>query len=115
MFGKETTLVTSAPAGDIIAAAKLVDTKTGDTLAPKHKPVKVPPIDRPSPVLATSIVAVTQSDDDKLGSALHRILDEDSSLKLKRNDEPIRRFSMAWVRPISSSPSRSYKESSASL
>lgn len=87
MFGKETTLVAAAPAGDIVAAAKLVDTKTGDTLAPKNKPVKVPPIDRPKPVLATSIVAVTQSDDDKLGSALHRILDEDSSLKLERNDE----------------------------
>jgi elongation factor G len=87
MFGKETTLVAEAPAGDIVVAAKLQDTKTGDTLAPKHKPVKVPPIDRPAPVIGTALTARTQSDDDKLGSALHRILDEDSSLRLERNDE----------------------------
>lgn len=87
MFGKETELVASAPAGDIVAAAKLQDTQTGDTLAPKHKPVKVPPVDRPAPVIATALVPRTQSDDDKLASALHRILEEDSSLKLERNDE----------------------------
>ena len=39
MFGKETVLVEGAPAGDIVAAAKLSDTMTGDTLAPKNKPV----------------------------------------------------------------------------
>lgn len=87
MFGKETTLVTSAPAGDIVAAAKLQDTRTGDTLAPKHKPVRVPPIDRPAPVLATALIPRTQSDDDKMASALRRILEEDSSLELRRSDE----------------------------
>ncbi|MDA2978525.1 MAG: elongation factor G [Actinomycetota bacterium] len=87
MFGKETTLVAAAPAGDIVAAAKLQGTKTGDTLAPKHKPVKVPAVDRPSPILATALLPQTQSDDDKLASALHRILEEDSSLTFHRNDE----------------------------
>jgi len=87
MFGKETELVDSAPAGDIVAAAKLQDTQTGDTLAPKNKPVKVPPVDRPAPVIATALVPRTQSDDDKMASALHRILEEDSSLKLERNEE----------------------------
>jgi len=87
MFGKETTLVSAAPAGDIVAAAKLIDTKTGDTLAPKNKPVIVPRIDRPQPVLATAIVARTQSDDDKLSTSLQRILDEDASLAVEHNDE----------------------------
>lgn len=87
MFGNETELVESAPAGDIIAAAKLQDTKTGDTLAPKHKPVKVPRVKRPEPVLATALVPRTQSDDDKLASALHRILEEDASLRLEQNAE----------------------------
>jgi len=87
MFGKETTLVTAAPAGDIVAAAKLLDTKTGDTLAPKHKPVTVPGINRPQPVLATAIVARTQSDDDKLSTSLQRILDEDASLRVEQNNE----------------------------
>jgi elongation factor G len=87
MFGSETTLVASAPAGDIIAVAKLIDTKTGDTLAPKDKPVTAAPIDFPEPVLATALVAKTQSDDDKLTSALYRILEEDASLRLERNSE----------------------------
>lgn len=87
MFGNETTLVDSAPAGDIVAVAKLIDTKTGDTLAPKGTPVTVAPIDWPEPVLATAIVARTQSDDDKLSTALHRILEEDASLRLERSPE----------------------------
>jgi elongation factor G len=87
MFGNETTLVNAAPAGDIIAVAKLIDTKTGDTLAPKDKPVTAEPIDFPEPVLATALVARTQSDDDKLTSALYRILEEDASLRLERNSE----------------------------
>ena len=87
MFGSETTLVESAPAGDIIAVAKLIDTKTGDTLSPKDKPVTAAPIEFPEPVLATAIVARTQSDDDKLTAALYRILEEDASLRLERNAE----------------------------
>jgi elongation factor G len=87
MFGDETTLVQAAPAGDIIAVAKLIDTRTGDTLAPRDKPVTAEPIDFPEPVLATALVARTQSDDDKLTSALYRILEEDASLKLERNSE----------------------------
>ena len=87
LFGKETNLVDSAPAGDIVAAAKLQDTQTGDTLAPKHKPVSVPKVKRPEPVLATALVPRTQSDDDKLAAALHRILEEDASLKLEHNAE----------------------------
>jgi elongation factor G len=87
MFGSKTTLVEAAPAGDIIAVAKLIDTKTGDTLAPKDKPVTAEPIDFPEPVLATALIARTQSDDDKMTSALYRILEEDASLMLERNSE----------------------------
>jgi elongation factor G len=87
MFGKETTLVDAAAAGDIVAAAKLIDTKTGDTLSPKNTPVVAQPIDRPSPVLATAIVARTQSDDDKLSTSLQRILEEDASIIVQQDEE----------------------------
>ncbi len=87
MTGKETELVDAAPAGDIIAVAKLTHTATGDTLAPKHKPVRLPNIERPSPVLATALVAKTQADDDKLGTALRRILIEDPTLELELSAE----------------------------
>ncbi len=87
MIGKETEIVGSAPAGDIIAVAKLTDTATGDTLAPKGKPVSLPPVDQPDPVLATAVTARTQADEDKLANALRRILAEDPALHLARNSE----------------------------
>lgn len=87
MTGKETELVASAPAGDIVAVAKLTDTATGDTLAPKNKPVSLPPVDQPEPVLATAVTARTQADEDKLANALRRILAEDPALLLARNSE----------------------------
>jgi elongation factor G len=87
MIGKETELVASAPAGDIVAVAKLTDTATGDTLAPKGKPVSLPSVDQPEPVLATAVTARTQADEDKLANALRRILAEDPALRLARNSE----------------------------
>jgi elongation factor G len=87
MIGKETELVASAPAGDIVAVAKLGDTATGDTLAPRNKPVTLPPVERPEPVLAIAVAARTQADEDKLANALRRILAEDPALRLTRNSE----------------------------
>jgi elongation factor G len=74
-------------AGDIAAASKLAGTITGDTLAPKGTPVKADAIDYPEPLLAVAITAQTQADDDKLGAALHRLLDEDPGLTVTRDDE----------------------------
>jgi elongation factor G len=85
--GKEQEPVQEIPAGDIAAVAKLTATETSDTLAPKGKPVKVPPIEQPTPVLATAIVAKTQADEDKLANALHRLEEEDPALVVERNDE----------------------------
>lgn len=85
--GREHLDVPHVPAGDIAAVAKLADTRTGDTLAPKGKPVVVAPVEPPEPVLAVAVKARTQADDDKLANALHRVLDEDPVLVLERNDE----------------------------
>jgi elongation factor G len=85
--GREHLDVNGIVAGDIAAVAKLNDTRTGDTLAPKGKPVTVPAFEWPTPVLAFAIKARTQADEDKLANALHRVLDEDPALVLERNDE----------------------------
>jgi elongation factor G len=85
--GKESELLPVLQAGDIGAAAKLSDTATGDTLAPKNKPVAAPAIDRPSPVLGMAISARTQSDEDKLANALRRLIQEDPALEVERSDE----------------------------
>jgi elongation factor G len=85
--GKDQEPATELQAGDIGAVAKLTDTVTGDTLAPKGKPVTAPPVEAPKPTLATAIVPRAQADEDKLAPALHRLQDEDPSLVIERNDE----------------------------
>ena len=85
--GTEHLDVASVPAGDIAAVAKLSATATGDTLAPKGTPVVLPPLPRPEPTLAVAVVARTQADDDKLSSALHRLVDEDPALVVELDDQ----------------------------
>jgi elongation factor G len=87
MRGKEQETASELVAGDIGAVAKLASTATGDTLAPKGKPVVVAPIDQPEPTLALAVVPRTQADEDKLASALHRLADEDPALRVERVDE----------------------------
>lgn len=85
--GKESLAVTELVAGDIGAVAKLAETATGDTLAPKGTPVRVPPLDRPEPVLAVAVAAASSADEDKLATALHKLADEDPALRIERDDQ----------------------------
>ena len=87
MVGGEQKPVDAAAAGDIVAVAKLNDVHTNDTLAPKTKPVTIPPIVPPAPTLPVAIYARTTADEDKLSVAISRLLDEDPSLRLDRNEE----------------------------
>jgi elongation factor G len=87
MRGKEATPTSEAPAGDIVAVAKLADTLTGDTLAPKSMPVHVL---GPAPAVALLSIAVkpkAKGDEDKLMTGLHRLQEEDTSLVVRRDDE----------------------------
>jgi elongation factor G len=85
--GKEQEPVSELVAGDIGAVSKLAGTLTGDTLAPRGKPVRMEPIEQPEPTLALAVVPHTQADEDKLATALHRLADEDPALRIERNDE----------------------------
>jgi len=85
--GKEQTPTSSIVAGDLGAVAKLTNTHTGDTLAPKGSPVRVLATPPPPAVLAISVKPRTQADDDKLGGALQRLQAEDPSLVVERNEE----------------------------
>ncbi|HEY4377545.1 MAG TPA: elongation factor G, partial [Acidimicrobiales bacterium] len=85
--GKDHEPVSVVVAGDIAAVAKLPATLTGDTLAPRGLPVRLPPMRLPEALLAVGIKPRTQADDDKLGDVLHRLLDEDPALRMERRDE----------------------------
>ena len=87
MLGKEHIDVNEVPAGDIAAVAKLSDTATGDTLAPKGAPITVPALELPDPVLSIAISPKSKGDDDKLMTALRRLQEEDPTLRVRRDDE----------------------------
>jgi elongation factor G len=87
MRGKDQDQLGEVPAGDIGAVAKLSDTATGDTLAPKGTPVVVPPLSPPVPVLSVAIRPASKGDEDKLMTALQRLQDEDPALQVRRDDE----------------------------
>ena len=87
MRGKEQEGVSEIPAGDIGAVAKLSDTLTGDTLAPKGTPVVVTPPEPLEPVLTIAIRPKSKGDEDKLMTSLHRLQDEDQALHVRREDE----------------------------
>jgi elongation factor G len=85
--GKEQEPVSEVPAGDLAAVAKLGETTTGDTLAPKGTPVVVPAMDGIEPVLSIAIRPKSKGDEDKLMTALHRLQEEDPALRVRREDE----------------------------
>jgi elongation factor G len=85
--GRERVDLAEVPAGDIACVAKLTGTVGGDTLAPKGCPVTCPPIDVPEPVHAVALSARRSTDEDKLATALHRLLADDAALQLRRDDE----------------------------
>lgn len=69
-------------AGDVAAVTKLADTLTGDTLATEGTPVTVPSQRPPRPVYGVAIAAAKQSDEDRLATALRRLVIEDPTLAI---------------------------------
>jgi elongation factor G len=93
-MGKTLQPVTDLHAGDIGAVAKLKETLTGDTLADKSLDITYPPVKLPEPSIAFAIEAKSRNDEDRMGNAVHRILEEDQSLRFYR-DPQTREFLLA--------------------
>jgi len=87
LFGKTIQPVTEIHAGDLGGVAKLKDTLTGDTLAEKTSLIAYPPVRLPEPSIAYAIAAKTRADEDRMGNAVHRILEEDQSLRFYRDPQ----------------------------
>ncbi len=83
--GKNQIQVAEISAGDIGTVAKLKSTVTGDTFCDTEEKVVFPPINFPIPVFSRALEPKTRADEEKISSALHRLLEEDPSLKMERN------------------------------
>jgi elongation factor G len=87
LFGKTVQPVTDLHAGDLGGVAKLKDTLTGDTLGEKASLIAYPPVKLPEPSIAYAISAKTRNDEDRMGNAVHKILEEDQSLRFYRDPQ----------------------------
>ena len=74
-------------AGDIGAAAKLKDVLTGDLLLDAEKDVEPPKIVFPEPVMSFAIEPKAKGDEEKLGTALRRLSEEDPTLVMRRDQQ----------------------------
>lgn len=86
-MGKTIQPVTELHAGDIGVVAKLKDTLTGDTMHDKASPVTLDALQGDEPSIAFAISAKSRNDEDRMGNALHRILEEDPSLRFYRDPQ----------------------------
>jgi len=83
--GKAQTSISELHAGDIGAVAKLKDTLTGETLGDKGAPILYPKVKLADPAISFAIEAKSRGDEDKLSTAVHRILEEDLMLRFGRD------------------------------
>jgi elongation factor G len=85
--GKKQHPIKQAVAGDIVAVAKLKETVTGDTLCDAGKPIIYEPAKQLLPVISYAIEPKTKADEDKIHSALHRMIEEEPTLESHRDDQ----------------------------
>lgn len=86
MAGKEQKPVEQAIPGMVVAVAKLKETTTGDTLCEEANPIIYPMVEPLPPVIAYAVSA-KKGDEEKLFSSITRLLDEDLTLKLTREQQ----------------------------
>jgi elongation factor G len=84
--GKTQTEVGEIKAGDLGAVAKLKDTQTGHTLGDKDG-VRFPPLVFAEPVLSYAIEPKARGDEEKISTALHRIIEEDPTIRYSRDPQ----------------------------
>ncbi len=104
----------TAKAGDIIAVQGLKQTTTGDTLCDPANPVILESMTFPEPVISVAIEPKTKSDQEKLGTAIQRLAEEDPTFRVRTTRRPARPSSPAWASSTSTSWSTGCGASSTS-
>ena len=79
--------IKEAYAGDIVALAGLKDVTTGDTLCDPLSPVILERMEFPEPVISIAVEPESKADQEKLGTALHRLAQEDPSFRVMSDEE----------------------------
>jgi elongation factor G len=76
-----------AQAGDIVAVQGLKQTTTGDTLCDPAHPVILESMTFPEPVISVAIEPKSKADQEKLGTAIQKLAEEDPTFRVKNDEE----------------------------
>ena len=85
--GKKQITTHALTAGQIGAIAKMKETLTGDTLCSESHPIVMNFAKFADPVMSYAIVPKTRGDEDKVGTGIHKLLEEDPTLKFTYDDQ----------------------------
>ncbi|HEU4597185.1 MAG TPA: elongation factor G [Pyrinomonadaceae bacterium] len=79
--------IEEASAGEIIAIGGMKQVTTGDTVCDENKPIILEAMEFPAPVIRVAVEPKTRADQDKLGTALQRLAQEDPSFNVSTDQE----------------------------
>ncbi|MDQ3745863.1 MAG: elongation factor G, partial [Acidobacteriota bacterium] len=79
--------IDEASAGEIIAIGGMKQVTTGDTVCDENKPIVLEAMEFPAPVIRVAVEPKTRADQDKLGTALSRLAQEDPSFNVSTDQE----------------------------
>lgn len=85
--GKKQVSIAKAVAGDIVAVAKMKETATGDTLSSEADAIVFESLLQLKPVISFALKACSKNDEDKIHSGLQRLIEEDPTLKITRDEQ----------------------------
>jgi elongation factor G len=85
--GKNQEQIQNAGPGDIVAIAKLKETTTQDTLCSEKYPIIFQSVELPPAIYSLSVEPKSKGDEEKIFSSLTRLMEEDLTLRLDRNEE----------------------------
>jgi elongation factor G len=83
--GKGQDAVTEVGPGDIVAVAKLNVTQTNDTLTDEAHQFSITPVEFPAPVFSVAVHPKAKGDEEKIGSGLARLAEEDQTITVRRD------------------------------
>ena len=87
MHANDREAIDALRAGQVGAVVGLGDTRTGDTICSREHPILLESIEFPTPVIGVAVSPNSRDDRDKLGTALHRLSDEDPTFVVRSNQE----------------------------
>ncbi|HZY30099.1 MAG TPA: elongation factor G, partial [Candidatus Methylomirabilis sp.] len=85
--GKNQVPVPALGPGDLGAVVKLKETGTGDTLCDERNPIRLQPMEIPSPIIEYAIMPKAKGDEEKMSVGLQRLREEDPSLQVRRDPQ----------------------------